>query len=72
MTDAIHCPECLETATRVAESRPNYSRGTVARRRECLGCGFRWTTYEMDRDRVELLEDFLRGAGGGARGDPDR
>ena len=60
MSDAIPCPECLRTATRVVDSRPSYERGSVTRRRECCTCGYRWTTYEIDADRLELLEENLR------------
>jgi transcriptional regulator NrdR family protein len=60
MTDAIGCPECLATATRVVDSRPSYDRGSVCRRRECVTCGCRWTTYEIDKDRLDLLEDCIR------------
>lgn len=60
MTDAIPCPECRETVTRVVDSQPAYDRGSVRRRRNCVSCGCRWTTYEIDKDRLDLLEDQLR------------
>ena len=59
MSAAIGCTECRETQTRVVDSRPAYDRGSVRRRRECLGCGARWNTLELEEDRVALLEDGL-------------
>ena len=59
MTDAIGCPECRRQYTRVVDSRPSYERGTIRRRRECYGCGYRWSTYEVDADRLRLLEEEM-------------
>ncbi len=46
----MKCPYCGETDDRVVDSRE--SRGTTAirRRRECAGCGRRFTTYEEVED----------------------
>jgi transcriptional regulator NrdR family protein len=30
------------------------------RRRECLDCGSRWSTYEVEADRLDLLEDAVK------------
>jgi transcriptional regulator NrdR family protein len=30
------------------------------RRRECLDCGSRWKTYEVEADRLDLLEDAAK------------
>ena len=60
MSDSIECPECRRQYTRVIDSRPSYERGSIRRRRECLGCLFRWSTYEVDADRLDLLEENLR------------
>lgn len=44
----MNCPFCGHTETRVLDSRPHDER--IRRRRECLGCGKRFTTYEaVDR-----------------------
>ncbi len=59
MSNAIQCPECLKAATRVIDSRPNYNRSSIARRRECVFCNYRWTTYEIDADRLDMLEESL-------------
>lgn len=60
MSEAIRCPECGYTESRVVESRPDYKRETQRRRRECYKCRARWTTMELCRDRVDLLEDVAQ------------
>ena len=47
----MHCPLCASDSTRVVDSRLNDAGDAVRRRRECEGCGTRFTTYE----RVEEL-----------------
>jgi len=47
----MQCPSCQHTDSRVLESRAADSGRSVRRRRECLNCDFRFTTYE----RVEMV-----------------
>ncbi|APD48364.1 transcriptional regulator NrdR [Synechococcus sp. CS-602] len=47
----MQCPSCQHTDSRVLESRSADSGRSVRRRRECLQCDFRFTTYE----RVETV-----------------
>ena len=47
----MQCPACQNTDSRVLESRSAESGRSVRRRRECLNCDFRFTTYE----RVETI-----------------
>jgi len=47
----MQCPSCQHTDSRVLESRAADSGRSVRRRRECLNCDFRFTTYE----RVETV-----------------
>ena len=47
----MQCPSCQNTDSRVLESRSADSGKSVRRRRECLNCEFRFTTYE----RVETM-----------------
>ncbi len=47
----MQCPSCQNTDSRVLESRAADSGKSVRRRRECLNCDFRFTTYE----RVESV-----------------
>lgn len=44
------CPKCFEK-TKVIDSRPDDD--YVERRRECLECGYRFSTIEIDRDLYE-------------------
>ena len=47
----MQCPSCQNTDRRVLESRESDGGRSVRRRRECLHCDFRFTTYE----RVETV-----------------
>ena len=47
----MQCPSCQNTDRRVLESRSADAGKCVRRRRECLNCDFRFTTYE----RVETV-----------------
>jgi transcriptional repressor NrdR len=47
----MRCPFCAEQEDRVVDSRVNRDGLTIRRRRECLGCQRRYTTYE----RVEEI-----------------
>ncbi|WP_283170462.1 transcriptional regulator NrdR [Curtanaerobium respiraculi] len=42
----MRCPSCGETDSKVVDSRPSEDGSTIRRRRECLNCGRRFTTYE--------------------------
>jgi transcriptional repressor NrdR len=43
----MHCPFCAAVATKVIDSRLSSEGDKVRRRRECLQCGARFTTYEI-------------------------
>ena len=47
----MQCPSCQNTDSRVLESRAADGGRSVRRRRECLNCEFRFTTYK----RVETV-----------------
>jgi transcriptional repressor NrdR len=47
----LHCPFCRGPETRVVDSREAEEGTAIRRRRECGGCGQRWTTFE----RIEGL-----------------
>lgn len=47
----MKCPYCGEVDNKVVDSRMTKEGNTIRRRRECLGCAKRFTTYE----RVEQL-----------------
>lgn len=42
----MRCPFCYEQETKVLDSRPTDEGAAIRRRRECLECGRRFTTYE--------------------------
>ncbi len=46
----MKCPYCADSNTQVVDTRENEDGDTVRRRRRCLACDKRFTTYE----RVEL------------------
>ena len=47
----MHCPFCLDEETKVIDSRLVADGGQIRRRRQCLSCHERFTTYEV----AELL-----------------
>lgn len=42
----MNCPYCGHSDTRVVDSRDTEGRDAIRRRRECVACGQRFTTYE--------------------------
>jgi transcriptional repressor NrdR len=42
----MRCPQCGERETRVVDSRDLDDSATIRRRRECVACATRFTTYE--------------------------
>jgi transcriptional repressor NrdR len=51
----MKCPYCGSTDDRVVDSRSSREDRAVRRRRECLGCGKRFTTYEY----VEQVDSMV-------------
>lgn len=49
----MRCPYCKELEDKVVDSRPAEEGGAIRRRRECLGCGARFTTFER-AEHVDL------------------
>lgn len=47
----MQCPSCQFNQTKVVESRVTEKGQSIRRRRECLSCGYRFTTYE----RIEFV-----------------
>ncbi|MGP0090522.1 MAG: transcriptional regulator NrdR [Xanthobacteraceae bacterium] len=48
----MRCPNCSSLDTQVKDSRPTEDSAVIRRRRLCLACNFRFTTFE----RVQLRE----------------
>ncbi len=42
----MKCPNCACSDSKVVDSRPTDEGQSIRRRRECMECGFRFTTYE--------------------------
>ena len=51
----MKCPSCSNLENKVIDSRLNKDGNSTRRRRECLSCGERFTTYE----RIEKTLPFL-------------
>lgn len=51
----MKCPVCGHLEDRVIDSRPSDEGAAIRRRRECLACHYRFTTYE----KVEYLPLFV-------------
>ena len=53
----MRCPKCGADDDRVMDSRGVRDGASIRRRRECLKCGHRFTTYEeIDRDEVIVVK----------------
>ena len=51
----MRCPECeRDTKQKVIDKRNNGPENSIRRRRECLECGTRFTTYELRSDCLEF------------------
>jgi len=48
----MRCPFCAHDDSQVKDSRPTEDGATIRRRRQCDGCGARFTTFE----RIQLRE----------------
>src|SRR5580704_9664364 len=48
----MRCPSCNSLDTQVKDSRPTEDSAVIRRRRVCIACNFRFTTFE----RVQLRE----------------
>jgi len=65
----MRCPFCSSTTTQVKDSRPSEDHAAIRRRRSCVDCGGRFTTFE----RVQLREIVVvKRSGRRAPFDPDK
>lgn len=51
----MRCPACGNPESKVVDSRPSEDGTAIRRRRECLSCGRRFTTYERLGDNPLLI-----------------
>lgn len=56
----MRCPFCAHDNSQVKDSRPSEDNTSIRRRRQCEGCGARFTTFE----RVQLREVIVVKSGG--------
>lgn len=53
----MKCPKCTHQDTKVVESRDAGEGDSIRRRRECLDCGYRYTTYErVERPNLAIVK----------------
>jgi len=53
----MRCPKCGCQDDKVIDSRASREGATIRRRRECVGCGYRFTTYEeIERAGLVILK----------------
>lgn len=52
----MKCPYCGNTKTKVIESRPTHDHTKVRRRRSCINCKRRFTTYEQPQKTLMVLK----------------
>lgn len=51
----MRCPSCGYLESKVVDSRPSEDGASIRRRRECLSCGYRFTTYERAGDNPLVI-----------------
>ncbi len=51
----MRCPFCSATEDKVVDTRPSDDEQTIRRRRECIGCGKRFTTYERVDEALPMV-----------------
>ncbi|MEG0302344.1 MAG: transcriptional regulator NrdR [Gordonibacter sp.] len=51
----MRCPACGDPESKVVDSRPSEDDTAIRRRRECLNCGRRFTTYERLGDNPLIV-----------------
>ncbi len=53
----MKCPDCHSIENKVIESRDVADGEAIRRRRQCLACGYRWTTYErLERPSLVVVK----------------
>lgn len=53
----MKCPKCTHEDSKVIESRETSEGDSIRRRRECLDCGYRYTTYErVERPNLAIVK----------------
>lgn len=54
----MECPKCgVVNESKVLGTKYTGPLNSIRRRRECLKCGERWTTYELRDDQISFDEE---------------
>ena len=51
----MQCPKCKKTESKVVDSRPAKDKLSIRRRRECLACSTRFSTFEATEALVSKV-----------------
>jgi len=51
----MQCPKCKKTESKVVDSRPAKDKLSIRRRRECLACSTRFSTFEATEELVSKV-----------------
>jgi transcriptional regulator NrdR family protein len=51
----IKCPTCQHGESKTVDGRPRANGTVFRRRRQCLKCGHRWTTFETAQQPTNLV-----------------
>ncbi|MEJ8786360.1 transcriptional regulator NrdR [Peptoniphilus sp. HCN-40583] len=57
----MRCPYCQHQESKVVDSRPTEEGASIRRRRQCMACGRRFTTYEQ----IEVVPMTVKKKSGG-------
>ena len=70
----MRCPMCGHIESKVIDSRPSSDGSSIRRRRECLECQKRFTTYENIETLLysRFVNKKIRLSGGRTKGPPKR
>ncbi|MEJ5173504.1 MAG: transcriptional regulator NrdR [Hydrogenothermaceae bacterium] len=53
----MRCPKCGSLSDKVLETRQSKDGSVIKRRRECLECGYRFTTYErIEEENIKVIK----------------
>lgn len=54
----MRCPGCDSLNDKTIDSRPAEDYTKIRRRRKCLDCNYKWTTYESSQDQLKKIEQI--------------
>ena len=54
----MRCPKCNSLNDKTVDSRSMEDYTKTRRRRKCLDCDYRWTTYESSKDYLKKREQI--------------